>query len=170
MALSAALVRKFGELAPDVAFLRECGHLVAPFKGGFRIDNEVIDAAGITARAEAKRESRRLKAAQAATPTANGHAPEPAVADCKCGRPSNHHGRCWFRRGLDGPPGKKAKPVKAPKPTPAKPTARKAAAPRKAVTTDDPIDALLAKLKLKHHQLGNVIAGLELAKAALNDD
>lgn len=166
MALSAALVRKFGELAPDVAFLRDCGHLVAPFKGGFRIDNEVIDAAGITARAEAKRESRRLKEA---APHTNGHAAEAAAGDCKCGRPSNHHGRCWFRRGLDGPPVKTARApkVKETKPPPVKP-ARKAARPRKAATTDNPIDAALDRLRAELVRIQGAIVALEMAKEVLD--
>ncbi len=43
-----------------------------------------------------------------------GVAPGPqepiAVALCGCSRPKGHHGRCWFKRGQAGPPGKRVYP------------------------------------------------------------
>lgn len=125
--------RIYGELVDDILYLRnDCGFYAARFKGDYRIGNEVLTAAGV--REKACTERRRRSRGQAATalpatpPTAttsdkitdipnlevakippkveppSAAKRSPFAAKCQCGRPENHNGRCWARRGLSGPP------------------------------------------------------------------
>lgn len=118
--------RRFGDLAADVVFLRDRGLIVAPFKGVYRIGNDTFAADGVRLMAERlrKREpSPRRQAKEAAPPAAvepvEEAAPMPVPeVNCRCGRRRGHGGRCWAKRGLDGPPERK-KAVRLPvKPLP----------------------------------------------------
>jgi len=127
--------RLYGDLADDVVYLRKiCGLVVAPFKGDFRVgtnaDLDVVTASGLRMRARQERERRGGKGAARALPTrapaAKPSAAEPPpqaaksapwasdVDECKCGRPSNHKGPCWARRGWSGPTNQRAAALIAP--------------------------------------------------------
>ncbi len=115
---AAALVRKYGALAPDIEYLREIGHLVAPFKGDWRIDAEVVDGETLAARAETERQRRRPR-----VEARKVEAPVPKIeelAPCACGQPASHRGMCsvrWAkRRANNGPSGNRAAPPPAPAP------------------------------------------------------
>lgn len=119
--------RRFGDLAEDVVFLRDRGLIVAPFKGMYRIDNDTYTADGVRSVAHRLRQrepSPRLAAKRAAQALTVDHVAEPAPAAveaveeaaapaspapsppalCPCSRPRGHGGRCWFKRGMTGPP------------------------------------------------------------------
>lgn len=91
---------RHGEYAEDVVYLRDvCGLLVAPFRDGYRINNDVVTKDELRERAAQERTRRPAPKPRAA----KASAADP-VADCPCGRPSNHYGRCWVRRGLTSAP------------------------------------------------------------------
>jgi len=111
--------RRFGELAEDVVFLRDRGLIVAPFKGLYRIDNDTYTADGVrkvardlrqrepSPRRAAKEAAQALTADDVATPAPPAQPALPPPAICPCSRPRGHGGRCWFKRGLSGPPERK---------------------------------------------------------------
>lgn len=127
---TAAERKTFGDLADDVAYLRQaCGLLVAPFKGEFRINTDVVDKDGLRARAQRERIRRNHVQPAKTLPTpAPGPVAHPAPVLptsplpkgkpivigldranlCGCGRALNHYGRCWVRRGKPGPEGRAA--------------------------------------------------------------
>jgi hypothetical protein len=79
--------RQFGALADDVAFLRRgCGLLVAPYRGGWRINDEVTDDEGLGARARLERKARKAPQVErnarepAAPGGSSGHTVGPTVA------------------------------------------------------------------------------------------
>lgn len=91
---------RHGEYAEDVVYLRDmCGLLVAPFRNGYRINNDVVTKDELRERAAQERRKR-----PAPKPRAERVAASDPVADCHCGKPINHYGRCWVRRGMPGPP------------------------------------------------------------------
>ncbi len=100
-------VRSFGHLAQDIAYLRRgCGLVVAPFKEGFRIGTDVVDADGMRARAdrERKRRNHTVAATAVSAPSIPVGPPKPVIPPaCGCGRIASHQGRCWVRRGWKGP-------------------------------------------------------------------
>jgi hypothetical protein len=102
-----AEVRSFGHLAQDIAYLRRgCGLVVAPFKEGFRIGTDVVDADGMRARADRERKRRNHTVAATAVPAPSIPVvpPKPVIPPaCGCGRLATHQGRCWVRRGWKGP-------------------------------------------------------------------
>lgn len=92
--------RRHGECVEDVVYLRDvCGLLVAPFRDGYRINNDVVTKDELRERAAQERKRR-----PAPKPRPEKVAAADPVTYCECGRPINHHGRCWKRRGLSGPP------------------------------------------------------------------
>ena len=63
--------RQFGELADDIAFLRRgCGIMGAPFQDGYRLDDVVVFADGLQARAKRERARREPGRAATAVPSA----------------------------------------------------------------------------------------------------
>lgn len=129
-AISIVDQRRFGELAEDVVYLRSRGLIVAPFKGIYRIDNDTYTADGVRKVAHDLRQrepSPRLAAKRAAPALTAENVAEPAPAAvepieeaatpaspapsppglCPCSRPRGHGERCWFKRGMTGPPERK---------------------------------------------------------------
>lgn len=87
---------RHGDVVEDVVYLRDvCGFLVAPFRDGYRINNDVVTKDELRERAAQERKRR-----PAPKPRAEKVAAAVPIVDCPCGRPSNHFGRCWVRRGL----------------------------------------------------------------------
>lgn len=105
-------LRIHGVYAEDVVYLRDLGMTVAPFKGAYRVGNEIVEKAALHVFAKAERTRRGQKQPPAraaivkAAPRAATAAPAAAVAgptSCPCGQPSSHSGRCWHRRGQPNP-------------------------------------------------------------------
>jgi hypothetical protein len=117
-------VKRHGDCAEAVVYLRDVGLLVAPFKDGYRVGTDVLSRDELKDRAETERKKRggpKTPVAVAAPPVSivqkhpvQGPRPpaasSPIIVDalCGCGKPKNHLGRCWVRRGLSAPPPEKA--------------------------------------------------------------
>lgn len=99
--------KTYGDLALDVVLLRNNGHVIARYKGDFRLDNEVVSAAGVRQKASA---IRALKAQ--AKPVASKHA-APAVARSK---PAANPAPAAAPAPVTAPPVPE-KPAKAPRPS-----------------------------------------------------
>lgn len=154
----------YGRHLADVEFLRRKGFVITKSAAGFEVDNKTIDSE--TLRALADRE-RRLEG----NVTSESDAPQTTdetTETCPCGKPIRHMGNCWHRRGLSGPPVKKAAVrAKARKPARAKRApARKAAAVAAARSGVDKLDALIQELTAEIERLQGVLEGVKSAKAA----
>jgi hypothetical protein len=88
--------RIYGELIEDVLFLRDRGHLVARFKGDYRIDGDVVSAAGLRERANAERKNAPPPALvkKVAAPTAPPADPKPAPKPRKNAAPLRLCAKC----------------------------------------------------------------------------
>ena len=148
----------YGRRLNDVRLLQRRGFVVTKDGGDFMVGNKRVDGATLSAMADRER---RLEGSMTT---------ETNDTTCKCGKPIKHRGSCWARRGLSGPPEKRAKAVRKTAAT------RRAGAPaqrRRAsnVTSDVAgIDALIGELTAKVGRLQGVIESLQAAKAVLKDE